>query len=501
VRVAFVSSEVVPFCKTGGLADVSAALPRALARLAGGPEVHVLLPLYRETRRSLEEMSLHLADAGVAVEVGGPIPHPLGRFFTLEQPDAPKVHFLDCPVYFDRDGLYGPGGTADYLDNAKRFDFFCSAVVDAVPRLIGAPVDVFHSNDWQSALVAVLTRDRRGSDASATVLSIHNLAYQGNFSKETLREIGLEWSLFTPEAMEFYDRVSLLKGGIVFADAITTVSPTYAREIQTPEGGAGLDGVLRDHADRLTGILNGIDTNEWNPATDPNLPATYSPDDMSGKVQCKRALLEEMALPVDLSAPLVAVITRLAYQKGMDTLADIAAKLPGMGARFALLGSGDPALEGRFRALAARHPEHIAACFGYDEVLAHRIEAGADIFVMPSRYEPCGLNQMYSMAYGTVPVARAVGGLKDTIVDATEEAIADGTATGFLYQEISASQLLGALTRAVDLYRERPDAWRGLIRTGMSRDFSWARAARAYVDVYRAAIERRRGMDSGPELP
>jgi len=492
VKVAFVTSEATPLCKTGGLADVSAALPRALIRLAGGPDLHLFLPLYRETRRAIARLGFDLVDAGVNATVRGSVVHPPGRFCTVQRPGEPTTHLLDCPVYFDRDGLYGPWGSADYLDNPRRFAYFCRAVQAHAPALMGATPDVFHLNDWQSALLAVVAREAHGDSAPATVLSIHNLAYQGNFDKAALPELGLGWELFTPDTLEFYDRVSLLKGGIVFADAITTVSPTYAEEIQTPEGGAGLDGVLRDHAERLSGILNGIAVNEWSPSRDQHLPARYDAKDLSGKKLCKRALLAEMGLPEDDGTPLVAVVSRLAYQKGMDMLAEIAPRLPEIGARLALLGSGEPALENRFRELARELPEHISARLAYDEALSHRMEAGADIFVMPSRYEPCGLNQMYSMVYGTVPVARSVGGLKDTIVDATAERIADGTATGFLYEELSPKALLATLRRAVRLFREDPDVWDGLRRAGMTRDFSWARAAASYMDIYRAALERRR---------
>ena len=483
MRVVFATSEATPFCKTGGLADVSSALPRALVA-SGEVDVHVFLPYYRTTRRYLRDQgwSRQLTVAAFFADGRG---H--GHFLSLVRAGEPTWHFLDCPLYFERDGLYG-AADGDFADNAARFAFFCRAIHAVAPKLCGGPPDVIHANDWQTALLPVLAR----TDPCATVMSIHNLAFQGNFEAAAMSEIGVDWSLFNIDALEFYNKVSLLKGGIVFADALTTVSPSYAEEILDPERGMAFDGILRVHADRLVGILNGIDTSLWNPAVDPAIARTYHPGDMRGKVACRRALAAEFGLPDDPATPIAAVISRLVFQKGSDLVAEVAPRLAEIGARLVLVGTGAAELEEQFRSLAAAHPEHVAVRIDFDEELAHRVEAGADLFLMPSRFEPCGLNQMYSMAYGTLPLAHAVGGLRDTIIDATPATLADRSATGFLFTEASADGLLECLRRAVATYREDQSSWQSMIAAGMERDFGWQRAAAAYLEVYRQALARRR---------
>ncbi len=487
MRVAFLTSEVSPFCKTGGLADVSAALPSAL--LAAGADVHVFAPYYREVRRYLRTHDLLGALAVDAIFV-----HRLGHghFVTLARKGAPTFHFLDCPLYFEREGLYGPSASEDYPDNAARFGLFCHAVLERSEALAGGPIDVYHCNDWQAALAPVLLRDGRGPAVAASVMGIHNLAYQGVFDRPALDELGLDPALFTTEALEYYGNICLLKGGIVFADAITTVSPSYAEEILTPDTGMGLDGVLRDHADRLTGILNGIDVEAWNPATDMRIARHFNQGSLAGKAACRRAVLEELSLPDDPETPLAAVISRLVPQKGIDLLAELVPRFPELGVRLVVVGTGEAALEAQLRELAAAHPEHVAVRIAFDDNLAHRVQAGADLYLMPSRFEPCGLGQMYAMAYGTIPIAHAVGGLRDTIVDATEATLADGSATGFLCSEASAEALAEALERAIDCFRHQPEVWHSLQIAAMSRDSSWAPSAGAHLEVYERALARRR---------
>jgi len=456
-----VASEAAPFAKTGGLADVLGALPPALARL--GEHVAVLLPFYR----------------GVAIPPAAPIvtlpvqvgPH--GYSVAIHEVIRQGVQYLfaDCPPLFDRAGIYGthgqPGG-GDYPDNHIRFAVLCQAAL-GVARTVFRP-DVFHAHDWQAGLLPVYLRESLLLDptffGARCVFTIHNLGYQGSFPATAIADLGLDARLFHSEGLEFFGQLNFLKAGIVWSDAITTVSPTYAREIQTPEFGFRMDGLLRSRASKLTGIINGVDYDEWNPETDRHLPANYSADDLSGKRACKLALLEEMGLPADPDQPLFGIVSRFAQQKGIDLVAAIA---PLTGGALVVLGSGEAPLENAFRSLALAHPDRVAARIGYDEGLAHRIEAGSDIFLMPSRYEPCGLNQIYSLRYGTVPVVRATGGLVDTVNEAT----------GFKFGE----DLAGAVGTALEEFQDR-DAWISRMRRGMAEDFSWDASAVKYQNLY-----------------
>ncbi|HXF82005.1 MAG TPA: glycogen synthase GlgA, partial [bacterium] len=396
------------------------------------------------------------------------------------------IWLIEQPRFFDRPGLYGEGG-ADYPDNLARFAFFCRAVLQALDAS-GWPADVIHCNDWQTALIPPILRAER-AERPATVLTIHNLAYQGIFPAEQFTLTGLPGAFFTLHGLEFWGQVNLLKGGLYFADMLSTVSETYAREIQTPEFGAGLDGVLRDRAADLVGILNGVDYSVWDPAVDPFLPARYSADDLSGKAVCKRALQEAFGLPVRPAAPLIGMVTRLVDQKGLDLVAAVIDEVLDAGAQVVLLGTGEPKYHELFETLMARRPEAFGVRLGFDNALAHLIEAGADIFLMPSRYEPSGLNQLYSLRYGTVPVVRRTGGLADSIVDTTPQTVANGTANGFVFEAYDAAALLGALRRALDAYRDR-ELWRTLQRHGMRADFSWERAAERYRALYERALQR-----------
>jgi len=482
LRILLVSSEVEPFAKTGGLADVAGALPKALAAL--GHDVRVLMPKYRGVERhtalvsALPTLRIPLADRhaeGALLEgrLGGSVP----------------VYFLANDHYYDRDQLYTtPDG--DYWDNCERFIFLCRGTVEAV-RALGWPPQVIHANDWQSGLIpvylATLYRDDPVCAEIATLFTVHNLAYQGIFWHYDMPMTGLGWDLFTPAGIEFYGKLNFLKGGLVFSDILTTVSRTYAREIQTPEFGCGLEGVLRERSASLHGVVNGIDSEVWNPETDPEIPKRYTADDLEGKRICKVSLREELGLR-DEPGPLIGMVTRLAEQKGTDLVLAALPDLLAEGCQLVLLGTGEPALEQAFTAAADRYPGRAAVRIGYDPGLARRIYAGADCFLMPSRYEPCGLGQLISLRYGTVPLVRWTGGLVDTVKEF------DGaTGTGFGFEAFSAEALVRAVRRAAAAYRQ-PERWRRLVMNGMAEDFSWEASAREYAMLYRKALKRdRRG--------
>ena len=473
MRVLMVASEAIPWAKTGGLADVLGALPQALARL--GHSVDVVIPRYRG-------ISAGTAIGHVTVELGGRTSD--APIFAHEV-DGVRMLFVDQPQYFDRPALYGEGNR-DYGDNPERFAFLARAALDwasTQPRY-----DVVHAHDWQAGLVPVLLA--RASHAALrgvpAVFTIHNLAYQGSFPPEWLPALGLGWDLMRVDALEFWGRISFLKGGISFSRVITTVSPRYAMEIQTPEFGFGFDGILRHRSRDLVGILNGIDYDQWDPARDSHLPAPYSASNLQGKGASKRAVLETYAIPVTeatLARPLVGMVSRMVDQKGFDLVAAAADVLPQFDASFVVLGTGDRRYEDMWRTLAARHPDRIGARIGFDEGLAHLIEGGADLFLMPSRFEPCGLNQMYSLRYGTVPLVRATGGLFDTVRNFNP---ATGDGTGFSFDEYSPRALVGTLTWARDIF-DNQSTWRRIQLAGMREDNSWDARARNYVEVYERA--------------
>jgi starch synthase len=435
----------VPFAKAGGLGDVSAALPAALRAL--GLEVHVLIPAYEESMRAGTERARFTE---------------LGFDCVLREDEG--FLFLDCPPLYRRGGTpYQDPGGADWPDNPLRF-----GLLSKVAARLAEGYDVLHCNDWPTALAPVYGK------ASRTLFTIHNLAFQGNFETSWLERLGLPPALLSMEQLEFHGRLSFLKGGLVNAAALNTVSPTYAREIQSEEHGCGLDGLLRHRRAALSGILNGIDTEAWNPASDPHLARTYGESSLEKKKENKAALQRRLNLDADASAPLIGFVGRLTGQKGADLVAAATAELVALPAQLAVLGRGERALEDALAAAAARHPGRVALSTGFDESLAHLIEGGADFFLMPSRYEPCGLNQMYSQRYGTPPVARATGGLADTIADGE---------TGFLFERAEPAALAAAARRAAAAWRE-PARWRALQRAGMRRDFSWRAAARRYADLY-----------------
>ena len=481
MNILIVSSEVTPFAKSGGLADVAGALPRALRRL--GHDVRIVLPCYRTTRKNfpLEETDIHIE----AIIDGRPKRAKI-RQTSLE--DVP-VYLIDQPGYFDRDGLYGTT-TGDYPDNAERFGFFCRAVLE-LPRQLHWRPDVLHCNDWQSGLVPALLRTSYRKDpifaATGSLLTIHNLGYQGVFSAGNLGRLGLDPRLFTPDALEYWGNLSFLKGGVVFADRVNTVSETYCRETLTRACGFGFDGILRACGDAYSGILNGLDEQQWNPATDAALAQTYNSDNLTGKAVCKQELQEELGLLVDPELPLVAMVTRLDTQKGLDLLEAAWERLLARNLQLVLLGTGEEKHMRFFAEMQNRQPEQVAIRLVFDDALSRRIYAGSDLFLMPSHYEPCGLGQLIALRYGCVPVVRRTGGLADTVTDPAEDAAA---ANGYTFGEPSPLSLLVAVDRALDLYRQ-PQRWQAMVLRGMRQDFSWNRSAQRYLELYRQAKEAR----------
>ena len=493
LKIALIASEAVPWCKSGGLADVVGALPRALQQASSEPvEVALFLPMYRQVRHYLARHGHQVTDTGLSLRI--PFGHghaePI-RLLHAYGHSGESVYFIDAPHRYDREGLYDDDAHRAFDDNAHRFALLCRAALEVAPRVMGGPPDVVHAHDWQGALATMYLRTRYAQvmPKARSVLTIHNLAYQGNFHSSLLGPLDIDPALFHPEGVEWYGHLNLLKGGMAAADAVTTVSPTYAREVRTERFGCGLDGFIR-HNVPVIGILNGIDTDAWNPATDAHLPARYDADHLAGKDVCRDLLLEASGLRPGPGEPLLGVVSRFAGQKGMDLVADLVPHLHGLGARLVVLGDGDPALEDRFRYLSWVYSHHVAARIGFDPALSHRIIAGCDMLLMPSRFEPCGLTQLYAMRYGTIPVVHAVGGLRDTVVDPGDIGLARGKDTGFRFEHPTAEGLHWALARAVRMYRDFPGGWRAIQHAGMRQDFSWARSADSYLRVYRHLLGR-----------
>ncbi len=485
MHIAFAASECVPFSKTGGLADVVGALPRALAAL--GHQVSVYVPRYRQTK---------LADPQTVVRS---ITIPFDdkyRFCSVTTAGTSagvRHYFVDYPPYFDRDGIYGTIA-GDYPDNAERFALFSRAVLEA-SKILGVP-HVFHCHDWQSALIPVMLRTLYAADPAfrdvATVFTIHNMGYQGLFPPDTLPLLMLPWDLLTMSKMEFFGQVNFLKGALVHSDYVTTVSKKYSQEIQTTEYGFGLEGVLRNRAATVTGILNGVDYEEWSPQSDKFTVANYSARDLSGKLRCKQDLLHTFGIAnVDAKMPVIGIVSRFAAQKGFDLISQIMDRLAREEMIMVVLGSGDKPYEEMFQRLNRQFPNKIATKVAFDNAIAHKIEAGADMFLMPSRYEPCGLNQIYSLKYGTVPIVRATGGLDDTI-DPWDARTGKGT--GFKFTDYTGEALLTTIKQALLDYQD-PSSWQILMRNGMTRDFSWGASAREYGKVYERARQVRANAD------
>lgn len=493
LRVLIASSEVAGFAKTGGLADVAAALPRALARM--GNQVAVAMPFYAAIRRS-----------GIPVErTNIVLPVPMGprvlacRLYRaqLSNSDVP-VYLIEHEPYYDRDdpragkGLYQQqwgGNKADYADNAERFVFFARAVMELVPHL-GFSLDVIHANDWQTGLIPAYLKEtyriQPGYQKIRSVYTIHNIAYQGIFGRPVMNITGLPSWLFNTSQLEFHSFMNFLKGGIVFADAVTTVSPTYAREIQTAEFGYGLEGLLASVHGKLSGIVNGCDYEQWDPAADRHIAARYTSKSVfENKPLCKADLQRRFHLPEEPRTPILGVVARLVNQKGIDLVMSAAQGFLDLGCQIIVLGDGDQEYHYQLQAFRDKNPSRVGIYLGFDEALAHVIEAGSDLFLMPSRYEPCGLNQMYSLRYGTPPVVRSTGGLADTVVNATLENLADKRATGFSFNDYTANALYETVKWALTLYRDRPSDFQQVVLTGMAQDWSWDRSAAAYEALYR----------------
>ncbi len=484
MQIAFAASECTPFAKTGGLADVVGALPRELVKL--GHEVCVYLPFYTRVQRHIEGEPRYLTRSLT-------IPfRSYNRFVGIVdggQRDGVQYYFVDCPELFEREELYGTKGR-DYPDNAERFGLFCRAVIEA-SKLLGVP-DVFHVHDWQAALIPVYLRTMYAADpalsGAATVLTIHNAAYQGKFPPATTEQLLFPWEIFTMDKVEHFDRFNFLKGGVVFSDLLTTVSKKYAEEIQTAEFGEQLEGVLLRRAADLHGILNGVDYALWDPATDGNLAAHYTPKNLGGKRTCRADLLRAFGLEkIAKTTPVVGIVSRLATQKGFGIVEKIVEDLADRDVAVVALGTGDAYYENLFRGWAFRHPASVAVKIRYDDALAHKVEAGADMFLMPSRYEPCGLNQIYSLKYGTVPIVRATGGLDDTIEEWDAE---KGTGTGFKFAGFDPKDLLAEIDRAIEAFHDKK-GWTRLMRNGMARDYCWSGPAKKYVKVYEEAARLR----------
>jgi starch synthase len=480
LHVAMVAPEIAPFARTGGLGDVLGALPQALEGL--GARVSLIMPAYRTTLqggRRLEDTDIRLqAPVSNRVEEAALWRRTVGKAITLD--------LIRADGYFGRDHLYG-GPDGDYPDNAERFVFLCRAALETL-RL--DPPHILHAHDWQSALAITLLKadGQRYPELAATktVLTVHNAGYQGIFWHLDWHLLNLDWRWFTPKYLEFYGKINLLKGGLVFADAVTTVSPTYAEELKTPEQGSGLEGVFQERAADLYGILNGADYDVWSPEADAHIAQQYGPQNLMGKLACKADLQRSFGLLEDPQVPVVGMVTRLAAQKGMDLLEDTLGSLLSRDLQFVLLGTGERRYMEFFEGLQARYPGKVGVRLAFDDAVAHKITAGADIFLMPSRYEPGGLSQIYSMKYGTVPVVRATGGLKDTVEEFDP---ATGKGNGFLFGPYEGTAFLQSVERALSLFR-REEQWAKAMQNAMAADFSWGRSAQTYLDLYQRLLAR-----------
>ena len=482
MRVLFVTSEINPLIKTGGLADVSAALPAALHGL--GVDVRVLLPGYPQVLRSLPHLQ-------VATRFAGLPDFPEVSLLSGILPDGVPLWVIDCPEMYSRGGgPYQDEQGVDWIDNAQRFGLLSriAAMLGSADTPLEWKPDVVHCNDWQAGLTPAYLHFLPAPAPS--VMTVHNLAFQGVFPPQLAAELGLPEECMQPEGAEYYGDLSFLKAGLHYANHITTVSPSYAEEIQTEALGFGLQGLLTHRRAALTGILNGIDTHEWNPAADPNIAAPYDVKNLQGKDASKRELQKHMGLHIDPKIPLFGLVSRFTHQKGLDMVLEIAPHLVAMPAQLVLLGTGDAGMQRKALELSHHYSGRISTYVGFDEGLSHLVEAGADIFLMPSRFEPCGLNQMYSQRYGTPPVVHATGGLIDSVVDCNEATLARGTASGFVFGNgMSTLGLLAAAQRAVTAYHDKK-VWRALQRNGMSKDFGWGKSAAAYHDIYERLVRR-----------
>jgi len=484
LKIAFIASECVPYAKTGGLADVVGALPGALKRL--GHDVIIILPLYQQIDREKYKIKHHISPVGAWMGDGQEW---FSIYKTRNEENVP-IYFIEHKNYFEREGLYHDDDFKDYFDNPKRFSFLSRAGLQVCVDINFKP-DIVHVHDWHSALASAYLKiwfwDHQVLGAAASLLTIHNIGYQGKYPADHYPYSGLgPWNFISDKFEDFGD-INFLKGGIQYADYVTTVSPTYAQDILTPDGGMGLAPYLNDKGDRFKGILNGADYSVWDPAVDPLIPSVYNPSDLSGKDVCKKALQKRLNLEVNSELPIIGVVSRFADQKGLDLLAGAVKDIvTNMQVQFAILGSGDKQLEAFFEDLSRQYPGVVGAYIGYHNELSHWIEAGSDFFAMPSRYEPCGLNQIYSLKYGTLPIVRATGGLDDTVEQYDETT---GTGTGFKFWDISSQALYYTIGWAVSTYYDRPHHIQQMKQTAMEQHFSWDESAREYVKAYLYALE------------
>lgn len=491
MHIAMASSEAIPFAKTGGLADVVGTLPIELCNL--GHACSVFIPAYESAKQYAArrpEVKVQESVASLVVDLAG---NPIHAWIhRVKLPESNVDYYLvDQPMFYDRPGLYGDSHGA-FGDNCARYCFFSRAVVQAIERL-EIPLDVIHCHDWQTGLIPAYHRTQTDHHSwyrrSASVMTIHNMAYQGRFWGPDMVLTGMDQNYFHWEWMEYYGDLNLLKTGIAFADALTTVSPTYAQEIQSHRQGYGLEGLLSARRDRLFGIVNGIDTSVWNPQTDPNLPVHYNSETWAdGKAACKRSLQESLGLPQRADVPVIGIVGRLAEQKGWDLILQLMRWwIDHRDVQWVILGSGEQRFADALTQLANQRPDRVALQTIFSDPLAHRIEAGADLFLMPSLYEPCGLNQLYSLRYGAIPVVRSTGGLADTVCDATADHIEQGIATGFVFHDYTPEALAQATIRALEIYSQQPDLWSKIVRTGMNQDWSWSKSTRDMLIVYEQA--------------
>jgi len=476
MKILMVASEAAPFAKTGGLADVVGSLPSALHAL--GHDVRLVMPWYRAVRETTGNLRLNRRK--LSITLGN---HLYQARYRTGEISGVLVYFIDVPELYDRPELYGEHGQ-DYPDNAERFALLSLAALELVRQIKFAP-DVIHAHDWQAGLVPAYLHQQREQDSffakTSSLFTIHNLGYQGIFPMKTGRDLGLDGPLLSSDGFEYHGQISLLKSGIRFADQINTVSPTYCQEIQTPECGIGLDGLLRSRADRLHGLLNGLDGKLWSPSDDQSLTHSYTSEDLSGKPACKKALQEELGLQVSAETPIVAMVTRIDVQKGIELVLESWDKIMARDLQLVILGTGNPDYERRLAEAASFYPGQAHVLIRFNDTLSRRIYAGSDLFLMPSRYEPCGLGQLIALRYGSVPLVHATGGLVDTIVDPQESA---DQANGFVFHEYQHNSLLDCLDKALSAYAE-PEIWQKLMLQGMTQDISWAHAAEQYVDLYR----------------
>lgn len=476
LKILFASAEVSPFAKTGGLADVAGSLPSALKAM--GCDVRVAMPRYRQIDFPMEyetDFSMYLGAAKKTCIVR--------KSLTGSESDLP-VYFIDSYDYFDRDGIYC------FYDDADRFAFFCISMLEMLPAVNFKP-DIIHCNDWHTGPVCMLLNEKYRNEefysGMSTIYTIHNLKYQGNFPREVFDLFNLDKSIFNPDKSEFYGMFSFMKSGLVYAGKINTVSAVYAKEIQTPEYGEGMDGILKSRATDLFGILNGISYSQFNPGTDPNVFENYTADTFEKKYENKKLLQKELGLPVR-NLPVAGIVSRLSGQKGLDLILEKSEEMMKEDMQFVLLGTGDPYYENEFTRLCERYPDKAAVRIGFDAVLAQKIYAGCDMFLMPSRFEPCGLGQLISFRYGTIPVVRATGGLAETVKDYDTD---NERGNGFTFTGFSSEELMDALKRALNLYSKDKTAWKELAQRVMKPDYSWQRSALRYIDLYRLAAQGR----------